>query len=726
MINKDDPRLIDYALGEMTPEEAAAFAAVLNQPENEEARQTVREFQQVAGVATDALAAEPKERLHDEQRTSILDQATAKNTSMPHNKVHRFRLRRVVPVALAACLIGAFAWLSMTVVLRTRSAGRIETASRLETVREVESLPYAPEPPIPDADAADIQEYRGMAPDRVDGEGAGERARELAPEVETLSVQTDVRRDEFEGRPDLSPPASSAPLPAEVAAGETRRPRSMARESLVDRARPGVPPLPPLPPLPPRRPSVEEYLPIDENPFHAVRQHPLSTFSIDVDTASYSNVRRFLQQGQLPPPDAVRIEEMVNYFQYDLPEPEGEAPFSVTIEMADCPWADGHKLARVALQGKSVSAEERGPANLVFLVDVSGSMGPPNRLPLAKEAMKALLHMLEPRDRVAIVTYAGTAEVNLPSTPCTDKETIRAAIDALQAGGSTHGSAGIQKAYRIARENFVPGGVNRVILATDGDFNVGVTSHDALMEMIAEKAKSNVFLTILGFGYGNLKDATLEQLANRGNGNYAYIDTFAEARRVLVEQLSGTLITIAKDVKIQVEFNPQHVQAYRLIGYENRMLEARDFNDDTKDAGEIGAGHQVTALYQLVPQGARLDPGVDPLRYQPEPEYVPETTMPHNPEWMTVKLRYKEPEGDRSRLLELPWTPAVERVRPGSPDMRFAAGVAAFGMVLRDSQHRGNADFDLVLELAESGKKDDHERQAFIDLVVAAKILAQR
>ena len=478
------------------------------------------------------------------------------------------------------------------------------------------------------------------------------------------------------------------------------------------------------PPRPPYPPGSERYLPIVENAFSNVVEHPLSTFSIDVDTGAYANVRRFLQQGELPPSDAVRIEEMLNYFQYDLPQPKGERPFSVTIETAQCPWAEEHKLARVALQGKTVPPEERGAANLVFLIDVSGSMSPANRLPLAKEAMKALLNTLEPRDRVAIVTYAGTAQVNLPSTPCTDKTKIRDAIDALQAGGGTHGSQGIQQAYRIAREHFIPGGINRVLLATDGDFNVGVTSHDALMDLIAEKAKSNVFLTVLGFGYGNLKDATLEQLANRGNGNYAYIDTFAEARRVLVEQISGTLITIAKDVKIQIEFNPQHVQAYRLIGYENRMLEARDFKDDAKDAGEIGAGHQVTALYQLVPKGARLDPDVDPLRYQPERAAEPETTMPHNPEWMNVKLRYKEPEGDTSHPIELPWTPTDSDMRAGSPDMQFASSVAAFGMMLRSSQHKGAADYDMVMALAESGKKDDPERQAFIDLVVGAKTLA--
>ncbi|HDP35754.1 MAG TPA: VWA domain-containing protein [Candidatus Hydrogenedentes bacterium] len=479
-------------------------------------------------------------------------------------------------------------------------------------------------------------------------------------------------------------------------------------------------------PWTPNSRGSEKYLPIIENAFLNVTSNPLSTFSIDVDTGAYSNVRRFLQQGQLPPPDAVRIEEMINYFKYDLAQPTGEAPFSVTIEMADCPWAQGHKLARVALQGRAVVSEERNPANLVFLIDVSGSMKNANKLPLAKESMKALLNELRPHDRVAIVTYAGAAAIALPSTPCTDKEAIRAAIDALQAGGSTHGSAGIQQAYRIARENFIPGGINRVLLATDGDFNVGTTSHEALMNLITQEAKSKVFLTVMGFGYGNIKDATLEQIANKGNGNYAYIDTFAEARRVLVDQISGTLITIAKDVKIQVEFNPQHVQAYRLIGYENRALADRDFNDDTKDAGEIGAGHQVTALYQLVPKGANLDPGVDPLRYQPAPEPETAPDRPINPEWMTVKLRYKEPEGDVSRLIEIPWASTGGDLRQATPDMQFASGVAVFGMMLRNSQHKGTANFDMVMALAEAGKKSDPERQAFIDLVVTAKTLSRQ
>ncbi len=744
MIDKNDPRLIDYALGEMTPDEAKQLETELKLPENAEALKALNEFQMVADAAADALAAEPAGQLRTEQREAVVEQATAQNVPTPITKASRFRyFKKVVITAVAACLLVAVAWVSLVTLAPSREAAR--RAPTGETLIAMQRL----EEKMRDQDAAsapsaDISVHTAPTTvgDAVSGrnelhEGAEHRGRRDSHRSMTDSAAepspapTDHERETWsENRPatismqydDLTTP-SEKPQEAPEAADITveQAPALRYREPEPVSRRPGIPPMPP--PRPPHYPGGERYLPIVENAFLDVRSHPLSTFSIDVDTGAYSNVRRFLQQGQLPPPDAVRIEEMVNYFQYDLAQPTGEAPFSVTIEMADCPWAQGHKLARVALQGRTVASEERGPANLVFLIDVSGSMSPANRLPLAKEAMKALLNELQPHDRVAIVTYAGTAQVNLPSTPCTDKATIRAAIDALQAGGGTHGSQGIQQAYRIARENFIPGGINRVLLATDGDFNVGTTSHDALMDLITEKAKSNVFLTVLGFGYGNLKDATLEQLANKGNGNYAYIDTFSEARRVLVDQISGTLVTIAKDVKIQVEFNPQHVQTYRLIGYENRALADRDFNDDTKDAGEIGAGHQVTALYQLVPKGAQRDPGIDPLRYQPAPEPEPVADTPVNPEWMNVKLRYKEPEGDVSRLIEIPWSSTGGDLRRATPDMQFASSVAAFGMMLRNSQHKGAADYDMVMALAESGKQDDPERQAFMDLVVTAKTL---
>ncbi len=468
--------------------------------------------------------------------------------------------------------------------------------------------------------------------------------------------------------------------------------------------------------------NTEAYDRVVDNAFLAVSQNPLSTFSIDVDTAAYANVRRFLNQGQLPPKDAVRIEELINYFTYTYPAPDRGEPFSVTVELAGCPWNPAHRLARIGLKGKEVAAAERPQSNLVFLIDVSGSMRPPNKLPLLKQALVLLVQQLNASDRVSLVVYAGASGLVLSATPGDHQETIREALGQLEAGGSTHGSAGIQLAYETAMKNFIKNGVNRVILCTDGDFNVGITSRGDLIRFIEAKAKSGVFLSVFGFGRGNYKDATLERLADKGNGNCGYIDTFAEARKLFVEQMSGTLITIAKDVKIQVEFNPAQASAYRLIGYENRLLRKEDFNDDTKDAGEIGAGHTVTALYEIVPVGQELKlPGVDPLKYQPA------TPPPVNAsrELMTVKLRYKQPDGDTSQLLEVPVTDAGRSYAKASGDFKFAASVAAFGMVLRDSEYKGNATLGAVLELAEEGKGADAagHRAEFLQLVREAQAL---
>ncbi|MFP6582058.1 MAG: VWA domain-containing protein [Candidatus Hydrogenedentota bacterium] len=480
-------------------------------------------------------------------------------------------------------------------------------------------------------------------------------------------------------------------------------------------------------------PGTEAYERIIENKFKQVSQDPLSTFSIDVDTASYANVRRFLNQSQLPPVDAVRIEELINYFDYDYPQPIGEDPFSATIEVAQAPWNAQHKLVRVGLKGKDIVAEERPATNLVFLLDVSGSMNNPNKLPLLKQSLRLLTEQLTENDRVAIAVYAGKSGLVLPSTPGNMQNEIIDALNRLSAGGSTNGGAGIQLAYDVASQNFIQGGVNRVILATDGDFNVGTTSREALVNMIEQKAKSGVFLSVLGFGMGNLKDATMEKLADKGNGNYAYIDTFSEAKKVLVDEMSGTLFTIAKDVKIQVEFNPSKVQAYRLIGYENRALANRDFNDDTKDAGEIGAGHTVTALYEIVPTGVTMSTraGVDELRYQ---KTAPVETQPVNAsvnsevssELLTVKLRYKQPDGQTSKLLAFP----VEDVNSGyngaSTDFKFASAVAAFGMKLRNSPFAASMNYDTVLSLAEGGVGPDLNgyRSEFLSLVRQARSLS--
>lgn len=467
----------------------------------------------------------------------------------------------------------------------------------------------------------------------------------------------------------------------------------------------------------------ETYARIRDNLFHSVTENPLSTFSIDVDTASYANVRRFLLQGSLPPKDAVRIEEMLNYFTYDYPQPKRGEPFSVNVEVAGCPWDGDHRLVRIGLKGREVPAAKRPPSNLVFLVDVSGSMQPANKLPLLKRALKMLVQQLGENERVAIVVYAGSSGLVLPSTCCDQRQKVLDALDRLESGGSTNGGEGIQRAYAVAQENFIKGGINRVILCTDGDFNVGVTNHGDLTRLIEEKARGGVFLTVLGFGMGNLKDSTMEKLADKGNGNYAYIDSLHEARKVLVEQMNGTLVTIAKDVKVQVEFNPAQVSAYRLIGYENRLLRKEDFNDDTKDAGEIGAGHTVTALYEIVPPGRALaSPAVDPLKYQKPARPSPE---PASKELLTVKLRYKQPDGDKSSLIERPVTDKGAGYAAASRDFKFAAAVAAFGMVLRDSPHKGSATLDGVLELADEGRGPDRSgyRTEFLSLVKKAQAL---
>ena len=462
--------------------------------------------------------------------------------------------------------------------------------------------------------------------------------------------------------------------------------------------------------------NTENYSTIHENGFKNVRLNPLSTFSIDVDNASYSNVRRYLNFGNLPPVDAVRIEEMINYFSYDYPEPQGEHPFSVSTEVSACPWNSENYLMHIGLKGKSFDKTELPPSNLVFLFDVSGSMNSPQKLPLLKRVFKMLVNELRPNDRVAIVVYAGAAGKVLDSTPGNQKTKIINALQKLNAGGSTAGGAGIKLAYKIAEENFIEGGNNRIILATDGDFNVGVSSTSEMERLVEQKRENGVFISVLGFGSGNIKDDKMETIADKGNGNYAYIDNIQEARKVLVSEFGGTLFTIAKDVKFQLEFNPKQVKAYRLVGYENRLLNDEDFNDDKKDAGEIGAGHTVTALYEIVPAGADTDtPSVDPLKYQ-----TSKTVSGKNgDELLTIKLRYKKPDEHESRLLELPVENNLNVET--SDDFRFSAAVASFGMLLRKSEFAGNTTIDSVVKLAEGAKGADKEgyRSEFIRLVKA-------
>lgn len=467
----------------------------------------------------------------------------------------------------------------------------------------------------------------------------------------------------------------------------------------------------------------EGYEAFADNDFKAVSRAPLSTFSLDVDTASYANVRRFLREGSLPPRDAVRLEELINYFHYDYPQPKGEHPFIASIEVAESPWKEGHKLVRIGLQTRSLDRGERPPANLVFLVDVSGSMAPENKLPLVKSSLRLLLDRLSERDRVGVVTYAAGSQVAAEPTAvnAAGKAKLLKVIDGLSAGSGTHGSAGIQMAYAMATNHFNVEHVNRVLLCTDGDFNVGITDRAQLLDFITERAKTGVFLSVLGYGMGNYQDRTTELLADKGNGNYAYLDSFTEARKVLAEQLEGTLVTVAKDVKVQVEFNPARVKSYRLLGYESRALKDRDFNDDTKDAGEVGAGHQVTVLYEIEPAVPNLA-GVDPLRYQGKPvdDEVKKRLKPeHGDELLNLKLRYKLPDGTTSRLVETPVKDGDREFAQASHDFKFAAAVAGYGMLLRQSPHAGELTWEKISHLAEQGLGEDKEsyRAEFVDLV---------
>jgi Ca-activated chloride channel homolog len=465
--------------------------------------------------------------------------------------------------------------------------------------------------------------------------------------------------------------------------------------------------------------NTEQYDRIYENPFLAVGVNPRSTFSIDVDRASYSNVRRFIDQGLRPPKDAVRTEELVNYFSYDYPEPHGADPVSITTEVAPAPWKPAHRIVRIGLKGKSIDKHALPASNLVFLIDVSGSMSSPNKLPLVKSAFRLLVNELREEDRVAIVVYAGAAGLVLPPTSGADKTRILDAIEGLEAGGSTAGGAGLKLAYDVARKSHLRGGNNRVILATDGDFNVGLSSDADMTRLIEERRAQGTFLTVLGFGMGNYKDSKLEKLADKGNGNYGYIDDIMEARKMFVTEFGGTLVTIAKDVKLQVEFNPAKVAAYRLIGYENRLLRDQDFNDDAKDAGEIGSGHTVTALYEIIPVGAHTDQkveGVDPLRYQTPP--ARDGSVATN-ELLFVRLRYKQPNGETSKLLE---RAVVDRGERPSRDLTFASAVAAFGLVLRDSEYKGSATLADVLRAAKQsiGEDENGYRADFVRVVEAA------
>lgn len=474
-------------------------------------------------------------------------------------------------------------------------------------------------------------------------------------------------------------------------------------------------------PASPRQMQTDDFYSLPENVYFDVNKDPLSTFSVDVDTASYSVVRRFLEKGELPPKGTVRIEEMINFFPYAYKAPAKNIPCSLDAELSENFWNKDQLLLRIGVKAQEIDWSGRKPSNLVFLLDVSGSMFGPERLPLAQKALRMLVENLDQRDTVSIVVYAGRSGTLLAAAKGNEKEKILNAIDSLQAGGSTHGSAGIEAAYALAKENYIKDGINRIILCTDGDFNVGVTSKAALLDLVREKRESGIFLSVFGFGMGNYKDDMLVKLADNGNGMYAYIDTPLEAKKVLVEQIGSSMITVAKDVKIQVEFNPQRVTSYRLVGYEKRLLQARDFKDDRKDAGEMGSGHTVTALYEIVPAGGPAKGGdIDKLKYSAPLQ----PSGKHGDEWCTVSLRYKEPDGKESKLISLPVTDANYN-KQGSPDMRMAAAVAAFGMLLNNSEYKGSASYDEVIKIvSDPAVSTDAYRQEFIGLAAKAKRLS--
>jgi len=691
-INLDDPRLTAYALDELSETEKAQIEAAVSA--SPEAQEYVRELRLLTGNLRAEYAAERDTHMVADR--NVVPLAKTRRTMEPVSW-----LASAAAVALCACLV--------TIAIGTLRRGRVATVQSMTRFA---------------GQSLNVPEQAVTRP--VDGIIAEEPSAP-APQPKEEEAPTEFALEEAE--PPRAPPAagkSAAAAPLANLYAARQRPASHPFSSA------------------PAKMTIDEFKPkdqkgefntaryghIEENPFLAAPDNPLSTFSIDVDTASYSNIRRFIENGALPPKDAVRVEEMINYFAYDYPQPNEGTPFSVNLDAASCPWQPAHRLVRIGLKGREMPNEKRPASNLVFLLDVSGSMEPVNRLPLVKQAMRLLVEKLGENDRVAIVIYAGASGLALPSTTGDHKEQILNALENLQASGSTNGAEGIELAYQTATDHFIKGGVNRVILATDGDFNVGTTSEGDLVRLIQEKAKAGVFLSVLGVGDDNLNDSTMQKLADKGNGNYAYLDSVEEAKKVLVRQINGTLVTIAKDVKIQVEFNPGQVASYRLIGYEKRLLRKEDFNNDKIDAGEIGAGHTVTALYEVVPAGAEPNPAtsippVDPLKYQPNATPLGKSA---SPELLTVKLRYKEPEGDTSKLIERLLVDSGAQFASATPDFKFAAAVAEFGMILRESEFKGNGTLAAVTAWAQEGKGADKDgyRAGFLELVQKAQELKAR
>jgi Ca-activated chloride channel family protein len=736
----DDPKFTAHAIGELedlTPAERAEIEALIEA--DTEAAAEAAETQKLAARLREELLGEETQPLTAAQRAGVFA-ATSARARVKTPKMVPFSRRSVVLSAIAACMIvGLCFWMLHLAMDRDHTTRqRLAVSEQGMPVPTILVEDLGPPAPEVFASPADMLAIAPQAPNIT------------APSIDVISSTAHtsnfkVTPAQTQVRLSMSAVTVATPSPNGVTNGLANLPGTMRGRMGSGRAAPsqnyrvsrgeemdrwnesrlqGRAPLPQTEPG-----NTDAFDTITDNAFLSVRENPLSTFSTDVDTASYAIVRRFLNGQRLPPKGAVRIEELLNYFTYDYPQPKGDAPFSATMEVAACPWTPAHRLVRIGLKGREIAKDKRPASNLVFLLDVSGSMQPPERLPLLKQSLGLLIDQLGEEDRVAMVVYAGSSGCVLDST--SDKAEMRAALGRLEAGGSTNGGSGIQLAYDIARKNFIKGGTNRVILGTDGDWNVGITNHSDLFELITQRAKSGVFLTVLGFGMGNLKDSMLVKLADKGNGNYGYIDTLLEAKKLLVDQIGGTLVTIAKDVKIQVEFNPAQVSGYRLIGYEKRLLAKEDFNDDKKDAGEIGAGHTVTALYEVVPAGKELPvpAAVDALKYQPAPaaekSAISNQQSAIAPELLTLKLRYKAPDGDTSKLLEFPLTDTGATWEKSSGDFRFAAAVAGYGMLLRDSPHKGGATWNSVHELAIEGKGADANgyRAEFISLLEKAQSL---
>ena len=661
----DDPKLTAYALGELPSEQMKEFEMELNQ--DPQAQEEVKKIKEQAGFLNEELSKEETTRL-DTQRIEAIHKKVTKKSYFP---ILGLAFGSVAVVAIAGVIVSNSIFERLVEPPRSSLSGKIGKFD--QTVEE----------------------------SFMDMEKPAEVKRQIVAKKKIASPR--------------------------VSMAKNMRSKGMAldRESLMVPSRPV-----PGAVLPPQgeRGNREGYDRIEISQYTSVASQPLSTFSIDVDTAAYSNARRFINNGSLPPVDAVRVEEFINYFDYgyEAPSIKSKTPFAVHLEQSTSPWNKKHQLVRIGIKGKEVTKDQKPNSNLVFLLDVSGSMSNANKLPLLKDAIKMMVRKLGEKDRVAIVVYAGASGLVLPSTKATEKVEIFEALNKLNAGGSTNGGAGIELAYKTAQEHFIKGGINRVILATDGDFNVGTTSRGSMTRLIEEKAKSNIFLTVLGLGMGNYKDGMLEKLADKGNGNYAYLDTLNEAKKVLINDMNATLMTIAKDVKIQVEFNPTLVQAYRLVGYENRKLAAQDFNDDKKDAGEIGAGHTVTALYEVVPHGVSLQtPGVDKLKYQ-KPKKV--AKVAHSGELLNVKLRYKTPEGSKSTKVEFPLKKQDRKFESASADFKFATAVASFAMVLRKDEHVGDMSIQKIIDIAKETKGQDPfgYREEFIENVEMARSIYKK